>query len=209
MCGLTAGLSPTRFSSGRRPALSPRRRRTSRPSPACAWPGPTLASSGFGQNAPKKRQSRTWRRRNELFSAELPIKKCRNGAVWCLLRADTARSCPGASPGAGTGGGQRGGAQPAAGSSLIRTSELPGSEGSRHLASVLEGDLFSHQERDQSLLLPGACPSPALLLPVLAGGSPGLLPGKPWPCPKLSLLPWCSCSFAASCHAWGLWAGGS
>lgn len=49
--------------------------------------------------------------------------------------------------------------------------------------------------------------SPALPCSCLCWGGPGPLPGKPWPCPKLSLL--CLCSLAASCQTLGLWAGGS
>lgn len=74
-------LSPTRFSNARRLELFQKMRRSSRPLSACAWPGPTPGSLGFVRNAPKKRQSRTWRRRNELFPLELSIKKRRNKSV--------------------------------------------------------------------------------------------------------------------------------
>lgn len=74
-------LSPTRFSNARRLGLFQKMRRSSRPLSACAWPGPTPGSLGFVRNVPKKRQSRTWRRRNELFSLELSIKICINECV--------------------------------------------------------------------------------------------------------------------------------
>uniref|UniRef100_A0A3B5K0R6 60S ribosomal protein L13 n=1 Tax=Takifugu rubripes TaxID=31033 RepID=A0A3B5K0R6_TAKRU len=50
---------------GRRPGSSLRMRRTSRPSPACAWPAPTLVSSAFVPREPRKLPSKTLRRRSE------------------------------------------------------------------------------------------------------------------------------------------------
>lgn len=49
----------------RRPTLSLRMRRTSRPLPACVWPEPTLVSSAFAPRGPKRQLSRTWRRKSE------------------------------------------------------------------------------------------------------------------------------------------------
>lgn len=102
-------LSPSRFSNGRRPVLSQRRRRTSRPLPACAWPGQTLVSLGSVQNVPKKRRSRTWRRRNEPFLLELSIKSLE--VEQCVVSREglcAGRCCPGAWPACcvGTRGGQ-------------------------------------------------------------------------------------------------------
>lgn len=56
---------------------------------------------------------------------------------------------------------------------------------------MLEGDFCCQEQRDQSLLLTGAVPSPALLLPVPAeGGAQGPSLGSPGPAPS---FPCCVC----------------
>lgn len=60
----------SRFTRVRKPGLSLRMRRTSRPSPACVWPGPTLVFLASVPREPKRLPSRTWRRKsksNQLF----------------------------------------------------------------------------------------------------------------------------------------------
>lgn len=58
-------LSSFRYTRRRRPASSPRMRRTSRLSPACVWLAPTLVSSASAPREPRRLPSRMWRKRSE------------------------------------------------------------------------------------------------------------------------------------------------